>query len=103
MNIAWKSSYLRLVTTLIERRKELGWTQEDAALRVGTSRRTFQRWELGEANPSGPELFWWAACLGIEIASGPDLYKWAASLGVEMQRNAEIASNLALSGAGGKA
>ncbi len=67
--VGWKLPYLRLTTLLVQRRDALGLTQEEAAPLIGVSRRTLQRWELGEVSPDGPTLFYWAACLGVEIAS----------------------------------
>jgi len=42
--------------TLKERRKELGFTQEEVATAVGTNLRTYQKWEYGKTTPSGYHL-----------------------------------------------
>jgi len=64
----WKASYLALTTLLVRRRAILRITQSDMADKLKIGRRTFQRWESGEIDPPGMDLFRWAAELGVNIA-----------------------------------
>lgn len=66
---SWRMSWMRLQNQLMERRKAVGLTQDEAARKLTVSRSTFQRWERGDAVPGGYELFRWANLLGIEITS----------------------------------
>lgn len=43
-------------TVLKDRRKELGYSQEDVALAIDTTVRTYQKWEAGETTPNGHYL-----------------------------------------------
>ena len=43
-------------TILRERRKKLGFSQEDVALAIDTTVRTYQKWESGETTPNGHYL-----------------------------------------------
>ena len=43
-------------TVLRERRKKLGYSQKDVALAIGTTVRTYQKWESGETTPNGHYL-----------------------------------------------
>ena len=43
-------------TVLRERRKALGYSQEDVALAIDTTVRTYQKWESGETTPNGHYL-----------------------------------------------
>ena len=43
-------------TVLRERRKKLGFSQEDVALAIDTTVRTYQKWESGETTPNGHYL-----------------------------------------------
>ena len=43
-------------TVLRERRKKLGYSQEDVALAIDTTVRTYQKWESGETTPNGHYL-----------------------------------------------
>lgn len=63
------SAYLNLTVQLRRGRKLAKVNQDGAALRIGVSRRTFQRWEDGEAMPDALQLFRWASLVGVEIAS----------------------------------
>jgi transcriptional regulator with XRE-family HTH domain len=65
----WKAAYLSLCSTLRNRRKALGITQEELAKSIDVDRRTLQRWEAGEMDPPGMRLFQWAGLLGINIAA----------------------------------
>lgn len=67
--VNWKVSYLRLVSGLSRLRKRHRISQQVMACRLGIARRTFQRWEAGEAELSAMRLFQWAAELGVSIAS----------------------------------
>jgi len=42
-----------LAARLTAERLRRGWTQAQAAERIGVSLRTFQQWELGAADPRG--------------------------------------------------
>ncbi|MEP9372587.1 helix-turn-helix transcriptional regulator [Mesorhizobium sp. KR1-2] len=69
MSASWKLAYMRLVGQLRRGRERMGLYQSDIADRLGASRRTFQRWEAGEAEPSASQLFRWADMLGVTITS----------------------------------
>lgn len=38
-------------------REATGWTQQQCADEIGTSRRHWIRWEVGESEPFGPSLY----------------------------------------------
>lgn len=63
------SNYMALTGQLRRGRRLNDETQADMARMIGVSRRTFQRWEDGEAMPDALQLFRWAALVGVEIAS----------------------------------
>lgn len=58
---------------LIEARKNLGYTQDDVAKLIKTSRVAYNRIERGKMNPSIPVAKKIGAVVGIEW---PDLYDW---------------------------
>ncbi len=68
----WQAEYLSLFVPLIERRRTLGYSQKKLAAKVGVCPDTIQRWEASLRDPSAPELYRWAAALGVSIgfASG---------------------------------
>lgn len=47
---------LRLANVLRELRRAAGWTQEQAAERIGTSVSSLSRWETGKFSPKGYDL-----------------------------------------------
>ncbi|MBI3446791.1 MAG: helix-turn-helix transcriptional regulator [Magnetospirillum sp.] len=64
----WQISYMSLAGMLSRRRGELGISQDGLATALRVGRRSVQRWEAGDAYPSGLRLFQWAAQLGVQIA-----------------------------------
>lgn len=50
---------------LLRLRKERGWSQEDAAGRLGISRQALSRWELGSAVPDGNNLLLLSRLYGV--------------------------------------
>lgn len=71
MTAAWRLNYTRLLGQLRKGRARLAMSQEAAADALSISRRTFQRWEAGEADPNAIELFRWAHLVGVSITSEP--------------------------------
>jgi len=71
MTSSWRQSCMRLQGQLLAGRRAAGLTQAEVAERLGVSRRTFQRMEDGEADPSFMLLFHWADVVGIAITSAP--------------------------------
>jgi len=68
----------RLGKRIAQRRKSLGWTQEDLAERVGVDAETISRFERGAHLPSLPTLERLAAALRAEIG---ELLSKAGSIG----------------------
>lgn len=66
---SWQMDWLALQHSLITRRKTAGISQDEAARRLGVDRRTFQRWEDGETDPSGPQLYQWCAMVGLSLTA----------------------------------
>lgn len=64
----WYQVYARPMTmrfdhyVLRERRKKLGYSQEDVALAIDTTVRTYQKWESGETTPI-QTFHYYALCL----------------------------------------
>lgn len=60
-----------LVAELTARRRALGLSQAELALRLGTTQSAVSEWETGQAKPSGMSLFAIADVLGCDIALVP--------------------------------
>lgn len=71
MTSSWRLNFMRLLGQLRSGREALGLTQEEAADALSVSRRTFQRWEAGEADPDALDLFRWAHLVRVTITSAP--------------------------------
>lgn len=70
---SWRAEYLALAASLVAARHALVLSQDRVSARIGVGRRTFQRWEAGEASPDAMQLFRWADIVGISITSAPNL------------------------------
>lgn len=55
------------ISLFIERRKEMGMTQEDVDARMGTADRLCSKWECGERMPNSFNFFCWAQALDARI------------------------------------
>lgn len=55
------------ISLFIERRKELGLTQEDVDARMGTADRLCSKWECGERMPNSFNFFCWAQALDAQL------------------------------------
>lgn len=64
---SWQMDWLALQHSLITRRKTSGISQDEAARRLGVDRRTFQRWEDGDTEPTGSQLYQWCAMVGLAL------------------------------------
>lgn len=75
--MATKTAPTALSAMLIERREQLGISQEVAAVQIGTNRNTYTAWEKGEGTP---EKLKWVR----PLASWLDVptYRVAAALGI---------------------
>lgn len=60
--------YRRLVNQLVERRRELGLSQQDVADRLGTHQQFISRFETGERRLDAIELVDVASALGLSAA-----------------------------------
>ncbi|WP_142849227.1 helix-turn-helix transcriptional regulator [Telmatospirillum sp. J64-1] len=69
----WDAYYAALHSALIKRREALGLTQDALAARLGWSRRKLQHIEAEGRSCTAPELFRWAAMLGVPINFAPDV------------------------------
>lgn len=60
-----------LIVQLVNRRKELGLSQQDVADRLGYSNRgILGAWEIGRHTPRPATLVAWGRALGLELAWG---------------------------------
>jgi len=58
----------RLVTMLIERRRQLGLSQTELGKRIGTSQRTVSQLETLTHEPKVSTLISWARAVGVRLA-----------------------------------
>lgn len=65
MNALTDVSRLRL--GLVQRRKDMGFTQQELADRLGVSRITVSRRETAESQPTALELALWCRALGLRL------------------------------------
>lgn len=65
----WCLRYLRTTANLHAGRLRSGLSQVRCARELSVSRRTFQRFESGETDPSARQLFRWAGLVGVDLAS----------------------------------
>lgn len=56
-----------VATALADRRRALGWSQEEVALRVGVGQAVVCRWERGVMTPHLASLLAWAHVLGCGV------------------------------------
>lgn len=68
MNALHDVSRLRLA--LVKRRKDMGFTQQELADRLGVSRITVSRRETAESQPTALELALWCRALGLRLDTG---------------------------------
>ncbi|MCB0518087.1 MAG: helix-turn-helix domain-containing protein [Lewinellaceae bacterium] len=63
-----------IIGQFIERRKELGLSQEEVDGRMGTADRLCSKWECGQRQPTSFNFFCWAQALDarLVLVSGPD-------------------------------
>lgn len=52
---------------LANRRRALGWSQLELAIRLGVDQALVCRWELGHITPTVPSLLAWADVLGCAV------------------------------------
>ena len=71
-----------IIKTLVERRKELGITQEALDFIVGLSDRQISKWECGERIPKSFNLYCWADALNGRLAFIPNEYDFIKTDGV---------------------
>jgi len=62
-----------IVKQFINRRKELGLTQEDVDSRMGTADRLCSKWECGQRLPTSFNFFCWAQALDAKLTLIPEL------------------------------
>jgi DNA-binding transcriptional regulator YiaG len=60
-----------LVTQLIARRKELGYSQRELGEIIGITDYLLAKWEGGHRRPSGFLLWCWAESLGVRLIIKP--------------------------------
>jgi len=56
-----------VVKSLIDRRKELGLTQDELNYRLGVSDRLLSKWECGTRSPTSFHLYCWADALKSKL------------------------------------
>ncbi|MGB3464082.1 MAG: helix-turn-helix domain-containing protein [Cyclobacteriaceae bacterium] len=64
-----------VVTDMVERRRELGLTQEDLDHLLGVSERQVSKWECGNRTPLAFHLYCWADALQGKIKFVPHDYE----------------------------
>jgi len=64
-------SYSLMVTALVERRNDLGYSQETLADMIGCTTSLVHKWEQYKRVPSGFMLTCWLDALGVEIKVCP--------------------------------
>ena len=66
--MSWQTDYLATMRLFLQRRQQMGISQEAMASRLGISRRQFQRYEAGEYVPDAMLLFKWADILDASLS-----------------------------------
>jgi len=67
-----REDFLRdLISQFINRRDQLGMTQEDVDAMMGNAERTVSKWECGNRTPTSFNLFCWAEALNATIELKP--------------------------------
>ena len=56
-----------LISQFIQRRKELGLTQDEVNYRIGTADRLVSKWECGDRTPTSFNLYCWAEVLDSHL------------------------------------
>jgi len=61
------NGYEYVVTQLVERRQQLGISQEELSFRIGCTKSLIHKWEQYKRVPSGFMLGCWVEALGLQI------------------------------------
>lgn len=75
-----------------ERRKAKGWTQDDAARRIGVSQPTWSTWEVGTSQPSGDNVKRLRDVLGLTAADIATPFLTRDEVEQELWHKAELRS-----------
>ena len=67
---------MQLGNSLASARKKSGFSQEEVAERLGVSRQTISKWELGKSVPDEASLFLLCQCLEIDLGEKNVLKKY---------------------------